>query len=64
MSAYHSELGGLYGIICVVKDVCTVHTIESGHITIGCDGKEVLWQSLGSTSPISPQASDFDLDSK
>eukprot|EP00978_Attheya_sp_CCMP212_P015316 scaffold39516_cov35-Attheya_sp.AAC.2 len=61
MSAYRSELGGLYGIICVVEDVCTIHTIESGHITIGCDGKEARWQSLGSTSPISPQASDFDL---
>eukprot|EP00978_Attheya_sp_CCMP212_P021526 scaffold62934_cov76-Attheya_sp.AAC.1 len=31
MSAYRSELGGLYGIICVVEDVCIIHTIKSGH---------------------------------
>jgi hypothetical protein len=63
MSAYHSELGGLYGIACVLEDVCTQYKLTSRHVsTIGCEGKEeALWQALGSDSPISPSASDFNL---
>eukprot|EP00978_Attheya_sp_CCMP212_P006316 scaffold14292_cov60-Attheya_sp.AAC.3 len=33
----------------------------NSHVTIGCDGQDALWQALGSSSPISPSASDFDL---
>eukprot|EP00978_Attheya_sp_CCMP212_P031782 scaffold121357_cov60-Attheya_sp.AAC.2 len=61
MSAYRSELGGLYGIVCVLEDLCIQYTITDGHVTIGCDGQEALWQALGSLSSISPSASDFDL---
>jgi hypothetical protein len=61
MSAYRSELGGLYGIACVLEDLCAQYKLSHGHVTIGCDGKEALWQALGSNSPISPSASDFDI---
>jgi hypothetical protein len=61
MSAYRSELGGLYGISCVLEDLCSHYNITLGHVIIGCDGQEALWQVLGSASPISPSASDFDL---
>eukprot|EP00978_Attheya_sp_CCMP212_P028032 scaffold95624_cov59-Attheya_sp.AAC.1 len=61
MSAYRSELGDLYGIVCVLKDLCIQYTITDRHVTIGCDGQEALWQALSSSSPISPSASDFDL---
>eukprot|EP00978_Attheya_sp_CCMP212_P040354 scaffold219421_cov32-Attheya_sp.AAC.2 len=61
MSVFRSELGGLYGIVCVLEDLCIQYTITDGHVTIGCDGQEALWQALGSSSPISPWASDFDL---
>eukprot|EP00978_Attheya_sp_CCMP212_P028097 scaffold96066_cov45-Attheya_sp.AAC.1 len=37
---YHSKLGGLYGIIYVVEDICTTHLIKNRHITISCNGKE------------------------
>jgi hypothetical protein len=62
MRAYRrSELGGLYGIVCVLEDLCIQYKITDGHVTIGCDGQEALWQALGASSPISPSASDFDL---
>eukprot|EP00978_Attheya_sp_CCMP212_P005385 scaffold12052_cov73-Attheya_sp.AAC.2 len=64
MSVYRSELGGLYGIVCVLlEDLCIQYTITDSHdVTIRCDGQEeALWQALGSLSPISPSASDFDL---
>eukprot|EP00978_Attheya_sp_CCMP212_P021928 scaffold64534_cov32-Attheya_sp.AAC.2 len=61
MSAYRSELWGLYGIVYILEDLCIQYTITDSHVTIGCDGQEALWQALGSLSPISPSASDFDL---
>lgn len=61
MSAYRSELGGLYGIVCLTEQLCLEHKVTKGKITIGCDGKEALWQALGNLRPISPRASDFDL---
>jgi hypothetical protein len=60
-SSYRSELGGLYGIVCVVETLTSNYGLTSGSITIGCDGKEALYQSLSDTGPVSPRASDFDV---
>jgi hypothetical protein len=40
MSAYRSELGGLYGIVCLTEQLCLEHKVTKGKITIGCDGQE------------------------
>lgn len=41
-SAYKSELGGLYGIIVAVEALCEHYDIDSGSITIACDGESAL----------------------
>jgi hypothetical protein len=60
-SSYRSELGGIYGIVCVVELLATTYGLTDGSITIGCDGQEALWQSLTETGTVSTRASDFDL---
>eukprot|EP00957_Ditylum_brightwellii_P183133 13948394-Ditylum_brightwellii.AAC.1 len=34
------ELGGLYFIVATVEQVCIVHNITEGSITVGCDSLE------------------------
>eukprot|EP00978_Attheya_sp_CCMP212_P041168 scaffold232585_cov77-Attheya_sp.AAC.5 len=61
MSAYRRKLGGLHGIIRILEDLCIQYMIMDGHVTIGCDSQEALWQAPSSNSPISPSVSDFNL---
>jgi hypothetical protein len=45
-SPYRSELSGIYGILCVMEEICKLYDITSGKITIGCDNEKCLWMSI------------------
>jgi hypothetical protein len=58
--AYRSELAGISGVITVVNAICKLHSITSGMIEMGLDGKEALKQAAGNW-PLSPAQADFDM---
>jgi hypothetical protein len=60
-SPYRSELSGIYGILCVVEELCDLYRITSGSITIGCDNEKCLWMSIDKPGSITPRSKSFDL---
>ena len=60
LSAYRSELGGIYGVVKQVHDLVHQAEITSGGITIGCDCLPAL-TTVFETETDSPSQSDFDL---
>jgi hypothetical protein len=46
-SSYRSELAGIFGIVTMARALCEVHSIPSGNICIGCDGKIALNHVFG-----------------
>ena len=60
-SPYRSELSGIYGILCVVEELCSLHNIESGSFTIGCDNETCLWMAINKCGTLSPRSKSFDL---
>jgi hypothetical protein len=60
-SPYRSELSGIYGILCVVEEICKLYDIQSGNITIGCDNEKCLWMSIDKPGSLSTRSKSFDL---
>eukprot|EP00978_Attheya_sp_CCMP212_P032089 scaffold123677_cov34-Attheya_sp.AAC.4 len=60
-SPYRSKLSGIYGILCIVEELCKLHDIKSGGITIGCDNEKCLWMAIDKRGTTSPTSSSFDL---
>jgi hypothetical protein len=60
-SPYRSELSGIYGILCVVEELCALHKVESGSFTIGCDNETCLWTAINKIGTLSPRSKSFDL---
>ena len=59
-SSYRSELAGISGSLTIITAVCDKYDITSGAITIALDGEQAMI-TAGSTWPLSPQETDFDL---
>ena len=60
LSAYRSELGGIYGIVKQVHNLVTKASLTSGGITLGCDCLSALTAIFASDWD-SPSQSNFDL---
>jgi hypothetical protein len=58
---HRSELSGIYYILCVVEELCSLHNIESGSITIGCDNEKCLCMTIDKAGPLSPKSVSFEL---
>jgi hypothetical protein len=41
-SAFQSELSGLYGVVTGTEVVCKVFQVQTGQITVACDGESAL----------------------
>lgn len=54
MDAYRAELGGIYGIIRTVQDLCQAADVHQGSVTIACDCVSAL---RNITSPHNPPPS-------
>jgi len=61
MSAYQSEISGLYAAIFLIHSLCNFFQIEEGSVTIGCDGLSALHQAFSSFTPPSTDCPSFDL---
>ena len=60
-SPYRSEIAGLYCIAVCVRIICTVFDIQSGKVTIGCDGQKALERCVYLRRTLAPDAKHFDL---
>ena len=60
-SAYRSELCGLLGIMYSLRELCHHHHIQSGSITVACDGLSAIRKALDKESTFSCRSSQFDL---
>jgi hypothetical protein len=58
--AYRGVLGGIMGMLQVVKCVAQVHHVHSGKLRVGLDGKGALEQA-GFSAPVRPPHRSFDL---
>ena len=59
--AFRSEVGGIAGIMYVLKVICDEHQIDKGHITIACDCQSAGHQTLGQYQDIDPNHRHYDL---
>jgi hypothetical protein len=59
--AYRSEAAGLYGIVSLLEVLCEHHSITSGHIEVGCDGKSALQHSLDQSKWVDSGAAHYDI---
>ena len=60
-SPYRSELSGIYGILCVVEELCALYNIESGSFALGCDNESCLWMAIDKVGTLSPRSKSFDI---
>jgi hypothetical protein len=60
-SAYRSELSGLLGIVVTVCEICKVHRIVEGRITVACDGEEALLRAFDPDRYTTTKSQNFDL---
>ena len=60
LSSYRAELGGIAGILILVKCLCQVHKVSHGKVRIGLDNASAIAQSKDD-SPLSGQAPSRDL---
>jgi hypothetical protein len=58
--SYCGELGGIMGVLQVVKCIAQVHQVHSGKLRLGLDGKGALEQ-VGRAEPVRPSDRSFDL---
>ena len=52
---------GLLGILYSVRELCIHHGVESGSITLACDGLSAIRKALDADSTFSSRSSQFDL---
>ena len=60
-SSFRSEVTGLYALCQMVWCLCKYYSIDHGHMTIGCDGKEALYRVFDPAFEPSPRDAHFDL---
>jgi hypothetical protein len=58
--SYRGELGGIVGVLQVIKGIVQVHQVTRGKIRLGLDGKGALDQA-GLSEPVRPSDRSFDL---
>ncbi len=61
MSAYRSELAGIYAAVFLICSLCDFFQIESGTVTFGCDGLSALNQAFATYTPPSVSCPSYDL---
>eukprot|EP00957_Ditylum_brightwellii_P042622 3227618-Ditylum_brightwellii.AAC.2 len=59
--AYRAELIGIYMITQITQQLCRLHNITEGSITIACDGLEALRKAMSTETSCSPLSSQFDI---
>jgi ribonuclease HI len=59
-SSYRSELTGILAILTLIKELCTIHDITTGGLTIGCDSESAVEKITDGTIELFKDA-DFDL---
>ena len=61
-SAYRSELGGVYGMLCFLRLLCDFFGIsELPLLSLGCDGDSAVWQSGASLLRMNLDRDHFDM---
>jgi len=60
-SAYRSELGGLISLVLMIQQICQYYKINTGHVSIACNGLGPLLQCFVKFQDPNPQAPHFDM---
>ena len=61
LSAYRSELAGIYSMVTMIETLCKFHGISEGSVEIGCDGLLVLTHAMQRWDITNPKMPQFDL---
>jgi hypothetical protein len=59
-SPYRSELVGIAGALEAIHGICLVHSVTSGKVEMGLDGRQAMLKAFGDW-PLDPSRPDFDL---